>query len=216
MKKNWILMLPLLIATAGMAQPGGPGGHQRHQAKAGHHQPFKNMALTPAQQTQARQLQEQLKKDLKALQQNEQITVKQQRDQREELLKNHRKAMQQMLTPAQQQQLAAQKASRQSMARHRSAIRLERMKTELQLTEAQVAALQAQHEKMQAGMEALRQNEQLDRVARHQQFESLRQEMKTGLEKVLTKEQMQQLKEKMPPRGDGNRFGPSRGRFMTR
>ncbi len=216
MKKTWILMLPLLIAAASLAQPGGPGGRQHQPAKAGQHHPFKNLALTPAQQAQVRQLQEQLKKDMTALHKNEQITVKEQRDEREKLLKNHRHAMQQLLTPTQQKQLEAQRSSRQTMARHRSAIQLERLKTELQLTEAQVAALQAHREKMQASMKALHQNEQLDRIARHEQMQALRQEMKSHLEQVLTKEQLQQMKEKLPPRGGGHRFGHGRGGHMGR
>jgi hypothetical protein len=117
--------------------------------------------------------------------------------------------MQKLLTPEQKKQLDNQKQSRQEIAKHQQAIRLEQMKSKLNLTEDQAKAMQKHMATTRQQMEALRNNENLDRTARQEQMQKLRDQSRASLEKILTKEQMNQWKEMQPRRG-----GPGGGRHQ--
>ncbi|MCU0394325.1 MAG: hypothetical protein MUF29_00330 [Chitinophagaceae bacterium] len=226
--KKMMLALAVLALTTGIWAQGGPGKGQRMgqgMGPCGGGTPGKGQAqrgmaanarlnLTPEQQTKARQLQEQFRQQMQELNKNEGITVKEQRAKREQLMKAHRQEMDKLLTPEQKQLRDQQRQSNRKIAQYRSDIRLEQMKTKLQLTDKQASALKSSHEAMQKKAEAIRNNEGLDRTTRMEQMTALRNQWQADLEKTLTKEQLQQWKDSQP--GFAARGGKGMGRGAGR
>jgi Spy/CpxP family protein refolding chaperone len=210
MKRIMMAIMALAILAGVQAQPGQgprPGGKGIGGRKG--NPMMEQLNLTPQQKEQTKKLQEQFRQQMQSLNQNESITVKEQRDRRESLMKEHRQAMEKLLTPEQKNQLGKQKQSRQEIAKHQQAIGLERMKSQLNLTEDQAKAMQKHMENNRKQMEALSNNESLDRTARQEQMKKMREQSKADLEKILTKEQMNQWKDRQQQRG-GPRGGMHR------
>lgn len=190
-------IMAMAIMAGVQAQPGqGPRPGGKGMGGRTGSPMMEQLNLTPQQKEQSKKLQEQFRQQMQSLNQNESITVKEQRDRREKLMKEHRQAMQGLLTPDQKKQLEKQQQSRQEIAKHQQAIRLERMKSQLNLTEDQAKAVQKHMENNRKQMEALRSNESLDRTARRDQMQKMRDQSKAEMEKILTKEQWQQLQQR--------------------
>ena len=219
-------IMAMAILAGAQAQPGqGPRPGGKGMGGRNGSPMMEQLNLTPQQKEQAKKLQEQFRQQMQSLNQNESITVKEQRDRREKLMKEHRQAMQSLLTPDQKKQLEKQQQSRQEIAKHQQAIRLERMKSQLNLTEDQAKAVQKHMENNRKQMESLRSNESLDRTARRDQMQKMRDQSKAEMEKILNKEQWQQFQQwqnrqpmRSGPRGggmncpNGQRQGPRWGK----
>lgn len=197
MKKTIILLLPVLLAIGSIAQsgqgnrpPGKRGTATQQNAKG-----MQGLNLTAEQQKQQKELQNKFREQMKALEQNEDITVKEQRDRKEKMMKQHRSEMQNLLTPDQQKQMAERRASSDRMRKLNSQMQMERAGAKLNLSAEQIAQLQANREKNLGQMKGIRNNENLDRVARQKQMETLRRQHNTDLAKVLNKEQLAQWKD---------------------
>jgi hypothetical protein len=87
MKKTMLLMLPFFVAIVAIAQPPHPAGKpgKGPGGKAGMEM-MKDIDLTPEQKVAMQKLQDELRQQMQALNRNESITVKEQRDRREALL----------------------------------------------------------------------------------------------------------------------------------
>jgi Spy/CpxP family protein refolding chaperone len=196
MKKTMILLLPILLAISSIAQPGsGQSKGKRGQGPQEKGAGMKSLNLTAEQQKQMKDLQTNFREQLKALHENENMTVKEQRDRRDKMMKQHRSDVEKLLTPEQRKQMADRKASRERMAKLKSDMQLEKIGTKLNLSADQVATLRANREKNMAQMKAIRDNENLDRSARQKQMQSLKKQHDESLAKVLNKEQLAQFKD---------------------
>ena len=79
--------------------------------------------------------------------------------------------------------------------------RAEKMKKELALTDDQSSKLKTVNENYRTKFDALRNNESLDRTAKKEQFQALKQQHKEELKNVLTQEQLKKLDEIKKDRG---------------
>ncbi len=191
MKKVILGLAAIVLVSCTFAQPGGGHeGRQHHGMQHGQHEmDFKKLNLTDAQQQQMKTLNEDFHRQLQELNSKENITVKEQRDQRDALVKAHKAKIDGIFTAEQKQQLAQMKAENAKKREEMAVERLAKMKAELNLTDAQVATIKSNQQTTHSKIEAILKDENLDRESKEQQLTALRQEMKTNLDKVLTPEQ---------------------------
>jgi len=155
----------------------------------------KELNFTEAQKAQAKANHEEFKKKMQELNKNESITVKEQRDRRAALLKEQKSKMDALLTPEQKTKMAQLKAERKAKGEEHFAKHLDKMKTNLGLTDAQVAQMKSQRESMQSKFKAIMDNESLSREQKKEQFQALRAEAKEQHKKIFTPDQLKKMEE---------------------
>ncbi len=219
MKKTILIALAAMLTLAVYAQqPGRPGYGKggrpgMQQGKQGMDRIKQELNLTEAQQNQMKSLNEDFRAKMKALQQNESITVKEQRDRMYKLGQEHRTAMQKVLTPEQQQKMKASREDQAKKMQERQGQQLEKVSTDLKLTDAQKAQLKQIHEKQVAAVKKVRDNESLDRTARQTTMKNLMEQHKKDMQKVLSKEQFAQwekMKQDQFAKGGQGKGGPGK------
>ena len=173
-------------------KPGHMGGmHKPHHGMM----MAKELNFTDAQKAQAKLNHEEFKKKMEELNKNESITVKEQRDRRVALLKEQKAKMDALLTPEQKTKMEQLKADRKAKHEEHFAKHLDKMKTELGLTDAQVTQMKSQRESMQTKFKALMENESLTREQKRDQFQALKAEAKEQHKKIFTPEQLKKMEE---------------------
>ena len=121
---------------------------------------------------------------MKELNKNESITVKEQRDRKDALRKEQKAKMQALLTPEQK-----------TKKEEKFAKGLEKMKSKINLSDAQVMQLKSQRERIKANAKEIKDNESLSRTQRKEQLMALKAEAKTQKSNIFTADQIKQLDE---------------------
>jgi len=155
----------------------------------------KELNFTDAQKQQAKKDHEEFKQKMQELNKNESITVKEMRDRKEALMKEQKTKMNALLTPEQKTKMAQLKADQKVKREAHFAKHLDKMKTELALSDVQVAQLRSQREAMQAQLKAIKENESLSREQRKEQLVSLKEQAKEQHKKIFTPEQQKKMEE---------------------
>jgi Spy/CpxP family protein refolding chaperone len=225
MKKTIMIAFAAMFTLAAWAQQHGMpmhgrGGHPgMGKGKPGMEKMKQELNLTDAQQKQMKALQEDFRAKMKALNENEGITVKEQRDRRYKMAQDQRAAMKKILTPEQQQKMKTLREEQEKKMKERQGQHFDKVAADLKLTDAQKAQLQDIREKHMAAVKKIRENESLDRTAHQSGMKNLMEQHKKDMQKVLTKEQWEQL-EKMkqdhpgkgrPGKGGGGNGGKGEG-----
>jgi len=171
-------------------------GHKSGMHK-GHHGMMmaKELNFSEAQKAQAKANREEFKKKMQELNKNESITVKEQRDRKFALLKEQKAKMDALLTPEQKTKMAQIKSDRKAKHEEHFTQHLDKMKTKLGLTDAQIAQMKAQRESMQTKFKAIMENESLSREQKREQFMALKAEAKEQHKKIFTEEQLKKMEE---------------------
>jgi len=176
--------------------------HRKIRRHRRHHRMAQQLNLSNEQKLQAKTYHQEFKKKLDALNSNEKITVKEQRDQKAALLKEQKSKMQSLLTPEQKDIMAKVKAVDKAKADQHYAARMDKMKTKLNLSDKQVAAMKAQRTDMMAKVKAIKEDDRMDRVAKKEKLMALKTEMKEDNKKIYTPEQLQKIEELKKARMD--------------
>jgi Spy/CpxP family protein refolding chaperone len=169
---------------------------------------FQNLDLTEAQKEQVNTLQRDFRAKMQALNQKENITVKEQRDARFSLAKEHRAKMTGLLTAEQQYKLKEQRANQQNKMQEVKSRRFEDMTEKLSLNETQKAALQKERDEQRMKMQSIRQNDAIERSEMQASIQEMRAKHEATMKSVLTKEQYKQweeMKKQIPQRGGHGR-----------
>ena len=194
MKKLLVLTLALsnILFTAN-AQ------HKREQKmgdkKQHHTQLAKQLNLSDEQKKQAQANKVALKQKMKELNKNESITVKEQRDRKDALHKEQKANMQALLTPEQKTKMSELKATKIAKKEKKFAKGLEKIKSKINLSDAQVMQLKNQRERIKASAKTIKDNESLSRSQRKEQLMALKAEAKTQKSNIFTADQIKQLDE---------------------
>jgi Spy/CpxP family protein refolding chaperone len=214
MKHALTIISALLLSMALIAQP--PAPHRQGKAGQRGHDAMAQLDLSPEQKARMKQLNEKFRNDMQTLNKEENITVKAQRDRREALVKAHKAEIEKMLTPAQKEKAQQLRTEAIAKIQRHATEHLNRMKQELNLTDVQVAALQANREKTRQQMKALLQNEKLDRTARQESLQQMKSSAMEEMKKVLTAEQQakwEQMKNERKPMRKHHPHGSGAERF---
>ncbi|HKH61549.1 MAG TPA: hypothetical protein VKA49_11995 [Flavitalea sp.] len=195
------IVLMMFLALGASAQEKQQGHHGKHKANS--HREFltKDLDLSDAQKQKMKEVRENHRKQMVELNKNENITVKEMRDRRAALAKDHKAAIDGILTQEQKNKIQEQRNKSVEQRKEMQAKRAEKMKKDLALSEAQSAKLKTMNESYKSKFESLRSNESLDRGAKKEQFEALKQQRKEELKNVLTQEQIKKLDEMKKDKG---------------
>ena len=189
------VVLMTFLAVGASAQDKQKEHQGRHKGKQHREFVTKDLNLSDDQKQKMKGINETFKKQMSELRNNENITVKEMRDRRSAIAKEHRSAIQGLLTQEQKNKLQEHKAKSIEKRKEMQVKRMEKMKKDLALTDDQSAKLKSMNESYRSKFETLRKNESLDRSAKQEQMKTLREQQKSELKNVLTEEQIQKLEE---------------------
>jgi Spy/CpxP family protein refolding chaperone len=194
MKKLVVLTLALstilFTANAQHKREQKMGGKKQHHAQLA-----KQLNLNDEQKKQAQANKVALKQKMKELNKNESITVKEQRDRKDALRKEQKAKMQALLTPEQKTKMAELKATKMAKKEEKFAKALEKIKSKINLSDAQVMQLKSQRERIKANAKEIKDNESLSRTQRQEQLMALKAEAKIQKSNIFTADQIKQLDE---------------------
>ena len=125
---------------------GKKGHHQKHQKGM----MAKQLNLSDAQKAQAKTINEDARKKMQELNKNENITVKEMRNRKAAIQKEKKTKMDGLLTADQKTKQAQLKTEHKAKKEAGYAKRIDKMKTNLNLSDDQVAKLKAQRATTQA------------------------------------------------------------------
>ena len=194
MKKVLIPLIALLVLTVSVnAQDkmGKKGHHHKHQKGM----MAKQLNFSDAQKAQAKTINEDSRKKMQEFNKNESITVKEYRDKRFALQQEQKLKMQGLLTSDQKNIIEQKKKLAMAKKEEQHAIKINRLKTKLSLTDEQVNKLNQQREVMKEKIKAVKENDQLDRTAKKEKMMALKTEMKDSRDKLFTPAQIKKIEE---------------------
>lgn len=201
MKKLLIPLIAIFALTAtvnAQDKMGKKGHHHKHQKGM----MAKQLNFTDAQKAQAKTINEDSRKKMQELNKNESITVKEQRDRKAAILKERKTKMDGLLTAEQKTKMTQLKAERKVKNEEGYAKRLDKMKTNLSLTDEQVAKLKNQRAATMARVEKIKNNESRSREQKKDQMVALKTEAKDQHNKIFTPEQLKKKEEMKKSHGD--------------
>ena len=195
------LVLMMLLAFGASAQEKQKGHHGKHKAR--HHREYvtKDLNLSDVQKQQMKEATENHRKQMAELKKNESITVKEMRDRKAALAREHKAAIDGIMTQDQKNKIQDQKNKSIEKRREMQVKRAEKMKKDLALTDVQSAKLKSVNESYKSKFESLKSDQSLDRTAKKQQFETLKNQRKEEIKNVLTEKQIQKLGEMKKDKG---------------
>lgn len=198
-----MLAVSLVIFSASAQKPEKTGKMMMHH---NHHHPggmaFKNLNLTDAQKQQMKADHESFKKQMQELDKNDNMTVKEYREKKDALHKAQKEKMMSMLTPEQKNQLEQNKKSRLAEREARDAKRMEKMKTNLGLTDDQVAKIKTSRESIRTQMNAIREDDKLSSTEKKEKLMALKEQHKNSIKQYLTPEQISKMEEMKKMKAD--------------
>lgn len=198
MKKIMLsVFVAALVVTTSQAQDIKDRESGKHEMMRKHHrgEEFKNLNLTEDQKARLKSLQEENRKQLAELKSNDNITVKEWKSKMEAQRKEHRAKVQGLLTDEQKVQLEKSRQERTNRNNESSKVRLEKMKTELGLSDEQSAKLKNNREAMVEKMKALREDKSLNDENKKEQVKELKKKQKENMKSILTEEQLKKWEE---------------------
>ncbi|MEP7238373.1 MAG: hypothetical protein ABI685_10925 [Ferruginibacter sp.] len=200
MKKVLIPLFALLALTASVnaQNKGGKKGHH-HQHQKG--MMAKQLNFSEDQKKQAKMINEDSRKKMQELNKNESITVKEQRDRKAAILKERKTKMDGLLTVEQKTKQSQLKAEYKAKKEAGYAKHMDKMKTNLGLTDEQVTKLKAQRSANHAKAEKIKNNESLSREQKKEQMMALKADAKNESKKIFTPEQLKKREEMKKNRG---------------
>lgn len=187
MKKIIMCTLFLGIGTMAVFAQEGKRDFKRHHAML-------ELNLSEDQKAKMKQVNEEFRKSMMELKQNENITVKDQKNQMMALRKRHKEQVQGILTADQKAKIETMKAERKVSIEKNENARMDRLKSRLNLTDDQVAKLNTRNKELSARMKSIRENNALSDEQEREQMKTLMYERKESMKSILTKEQLEQLK----------------------
>ena len=169
-----------------------PADKQDKMNRKDHHEKgmmMKQLDLTADQKEKIKISREDFRTKITALNQDESITVKDYRDKKYILRKEERMQFLNILTPDQKTKLEQFKKDEKAKRELIAAKRIDKLKTELNLTDEQVATIKANRQAQQAKFQAIIQNDSLSRTDKKEQLMSIKDANKDSLKTILTADQ---------------------------
>jgi Spy/CpxP family protein refolding chaperone len=163
---------------------------KRHKADVAKHLNFSEV-----QKQQLKTINKDFRKKMRELNSNENITVKEMRDRKAALVKDHKTSMQQLLTAEQKTNLEQMKRERRAMHEVNAKARQEKAKIKLGLSDAQASQLSNLGSSFKSKMKSVKENESLSRTDKKGQIKKLAEEHRAEVKKLLTEEQLKKMEE---------------------
>ena len=148
------------------------------------------------QKAQAKSIKEDYRKKMHNINRNEEVTVKVMRDNKEALIKEKKRKMDALLTTEQKTKRGQLLTVKKAKAELEFTNRLAKMKTNLGLSDEQVAQIRLQKTSTKVKMDKLKTSESLSRSEKKEQMRTLKAEEKEQSEKIFTPDQIKKIEEK--------------------
>lgn len=219
MKKIAIGTIALLIGISGLQaqekteKSASSKEFHKHGGKPGmrskHDMDYKKLNLTAEQQAQLKKIQEDFKGKMDELKKSEATTTaKDYKEKKTAIAKQHHDQMQNVLTKEQKDQLAGMRTERGRKFDNEHNRRVEsgpgrgmdRMKTELGLSDEQSAKMKTLQEDTRAKMKSIRENQLLSEDEKKEQVKAAMKDQHEGMNKILTPEQQKKMENMKPKR----------------
>jgi Spy/CpxP family protein refolding chaperone len=184
-------------AVATQAQQLSDSTHHFH-ARMMHHRRFdmsRQLNLSDEQKQQMKSINEDFRTKMKELDKNEDITVREWKQKKADLMKAHRTAIQNMLTPEQKAKMKQAKEMASARMRQMSEKRLDKMKVNLNLSEDQVAKIKSLSEDLKSQIKTIHENNSISTEDKRDQVIAAVKQHKQDFNNVLTQEQLNKLEE---------------------
>jgi Spy/CpxP family protein refolding chaperone len=202
MKKLMIPLIALLALTVSVNAQDKMGKKGRHHQKHEKGMMAKQLNFSEAQKKEAKAINEDSRNRMQELNKNENITVKEMRDRKAAIQKERKTKMDGLLTAEQKTKMTQLKAEHKAKKEAGYAKRLDKMKTNLNLTDEQVTKLKAQQAANRAKVEKIKNNESLSREQKKEQMMALKAEAKQQHNKIFTPEQLKKKEEMKKTHGN--------------
>lgn len=202
MKKVLIALIAFLVLAISVNAQDKMGKKGQHHHKHEKGMMAKQLNFTDAQKAQAKTINEDSRKKMQDLNKNESITVKEQGDRKAAILKERKTKMDGLLTVEQKTKMTQLKTEHKAKKEAGYAKRLDKMKSNLNLTDDQVAKLKSQRTANHAKAENIKNNESLSREQKKEQMIAIKAEAKEQNSKVFTPEQLKKRDEMKKSHGD--------------
>ncbi len=183
------------VISVNAQKPSAVNGHRNFHGR--HRRPdiARQLDFTDAQKQQLKAQRMDFQKKMQDLNKNESITVKEMRDQRAALLKEQKTAFENLLTPEQKTKMADLKKQAMAKKEAMEAKRLDKMKTQLGLTDEQTASIKNLNQDFRDKMKKLHEDNTIERTSKREQAMVLLQQHKKDLEGIFTTDQLNKFKE---------------------
>lgn len=186
-----------------------PGMLERKRHHVRHHRmDLQKLNLSEDQKAKFKSQNESFRKQVDDLKKNENITVKDFKTKMESIRKEHKSKVEGILTADQKAQLEKMKTDGIAKQKEMAKQRAERMKTNLGLTDEQSSRMESSRKEMGEKMKAIRENKSLSDEQKKEQLKELHKKQKENMKSILTKEQLEKLKESRHKRPEGERRKP--------
>jgi Spy/CpxP family protein refolding chaperone len=156
---------------------------------------LKQLNLTEDQKATLKAQAKDFRQQMADLKKQDNITVKESREKMQALRQEQREKMLAVLTPEQKAQFDKMKTEGKAKQQEMGKERADKLKEQLGLSDEQSAKLADNRIEMAEKMKAIRNNTSLDDAAKKDQIKELMKQQKVFMKSVLTKEQIQKLKE---------------------
>ncbi|MFZ4059066.1 MAG: hypothetical protein ACOYKE_13060 [Ferruginibacter sp.] len=193
MKK--IALSLIAITTLFLASNAQELRKNQEKRKGNRQEMMQKMQFTDAQKASMKANREAFKKSVADLEKNDKITLKDYRNQKAELQKAMKEKNKGLLTPEQNNQIEQAKATKKAEHEKRAAAHLDRMKQQLNLSEAQANQIKSNRAEMQQQRAAIKNNESLSVTEKKEKMMALKSKQKASFRQVLNKEQQDKLAE---------------------
>lgn len=154
----------------------------------------KNLDLTDQQKADAKKINDEYNAKVKALKSNDKLTMGEYNKQMADLQKERKAKLEALLTPEQKAKAAEMKGNAQDKADKRQDKMIEKMKTNLDLSDDQVAKIKTIHQNFATKAKAIREDNNLSAEQKKEQLATLAKERKEAVNNVLTPEQKEKQK----------------------
>lgn len=164
-------------------------GQKNHRHNKGM---MKQLNLSDAQKLQAKSLREDYKGRYKQLDENKSsLSLQDYQSKKDQIKKEQRSKIESILTTDQKLKIKDLKKDQMAKKEGMENKRMDKMKSSLNLTDAQASKLQSQHETFKAQAKAIKENNSLSKDQKNEQLIDLRNKSKESEKSILTTEQLQ-------------------------
>lgn len=151
---------------------------------------MKDINLSDAQKQQVKALNEEYRNKVANLEKNDNITLKDYRSQKANLEKERKGKFDNILTQEQKNTIASNRKKMMEKREIMSQKRLDKMKTDLNLTDDQVAKIQDQRKTMMEQSKSIQDNASLSEEQKREKLMELRRSNHNSIDKILTADQL--------------------------
>ena len=170
--------------------------YKKDGKKHGHANGMKELNLSDAQKQQAKSLRDEYKTQYTQLEANKASMSQEDYKAKKTALRSEQKSkFESILTTEQKSKMADMKSQQMAKRSEMGEKRMDKMKTNLNLTDDQVAKLKSQHESFASQAKSIRENTSLTEDQKKQSIMDLRKRSQEDQKSILTAEQLQKKEE---------------------